>query len=144
LIPKLVVQDYRMQDFRDCEGQRLVGVAAAWHTHESGPRELVDVWLRLENSSSVHIDVAPDWTLRVESSEPYPAYEMPELSSGIEVEADLAGVPLTQHIGERLRRIVETYDSQPYERKQAEFVFETGSVTAWSFGGDLHLHASDS
>lgn len=129
-----------MRDLRAWEGQRLVAVTAAWCVARSGPRDLVDVWLRLEDTNFVHVDVAADWTLRIESGEPYRPYTMPELDSWVEVEAEPAQVPFTMHIGERLRRIIEIFDStQPTELARAEFLFETGSVAAWSFGGDLHL-----
>jgi hypothetical protein len=128
-----------MGDFRRGEGQRLVEVAVAWYVPASGQRSAVDIWLRLESTDFLHINVASDWTLRLELDKPYRPYEMPELSSRIELEADPPSVPFVLHTGERIRHIVETFDLQRCERKQAEFVFETASVLVWSDGGDINL-----
>lgn len=114
-------------------------MAAAWYVAGTGPRELVDVWLRLESSGFVQVTVAADWTLRITESDPYSPYEMPELESRIEVEIVVAGIPMTQHLNERLLEITESFDPDVDERKEAEFHFETGSVIACAFGGDLHL-----
>ncbi|MEV6868006.1 hypothetical protein AB0M44_44360 [Streptosporangium subroseum] len=45
-----------------------------------------------------------------------------------------------RHVGERLVRVVERFDSDdPTQRAEVEFAFDTGTVIARSFGGDLHL-----
>ncbi|MEV7013750.1 hypothetical protein [Streptosporangium sp. NPDC051022] len=121
------------------ERQRLVAVTAARSTDESGVSEVFEVWLHLE-PVTVLVRVAADWTLRITSDEPGESYTMPEFGIRVDVIPAPDEVPFVRHIGERLVRVIERFDSRYLtQRMGAEFVFDTGSVVAWSFGGDLHL-----
>ncbi|WP_246645168.1 hypothetical protein [Nonomuraea ceibae] len=89
---------------------------------------------------TVVVRVAADWTFRITPGEPGESYTMPELGSRVDIVPASAAVPFVRHVGERLVRVVEESDVEDPDRcVGAEFVFETGSVAAWSFGGDLHL-----
>ncbi|MBB4917341.1 hypothetical protein FHS44_004449 [Streptosporangium saharense] len=126
-------------DLSRVEGQRLVAVIGALFVHGSDAPELSHVWLRLE-SVTLLVRVAADWTLRIEPDEPEESYTMPEWDSRVDVVPASDGVPFVRHVGERLVRVVEWFDVEDHdELMEAEFVFDTGSVVAWSFGGDLHL-----
>ncbi|MEV7012275.1 hypothetical protein [Streptosporangium sp. NPDC051022] len=128
-----------MADLSRVEHQRLVAVTAALFTHGSDDPELVDVWLHLE-SVTVMVCVAADWTLRITPDEPEESYTMPELGSRVDVVPAPDEVPFVRHVGERLVRVIERFDAEAFNQcMEAEFVFDTGSVAAWSFGGDLHL-----
>lgn len=128
-----------MVDLSRVECQRLVAVTAALFTHGSDDPKLVDVWLHLE-SVTVIVRVAADWTLRIAPDEPQESYTMPELGSRVDVVPASEEVPFVRHVGERLVRVIERFDAEAFNQcMEAEFVFDTGSVVAWSFGGDLHL-----
>ncbi|MFC3983209.1 hypothetical protein [Streptosporangium jomthongense] len=89
---------------------------------------------------TVLVRVASDWQLRITLDEPEESYTMPELGSRVDVVLAPNGVPFVRHVGERLVRVIERFDAEAYDQcMEAEFVFDTGSVVAWSFGGDLHL-----
>ncbi|MFF0572888.1 hypothetical protein [Streptosporangium saharense] len=121
------------------EGQRLVAVIGALFVYGSDAPKLTEVWLRLE-SMTILVRVAADWTLRITPDEPEESYTMPEWDSRVDVVPASDEVPFVHHVGERLVRVVEGFDAEAYdELMEAEFVFDTGSVVAWSFGGDLHL-----
>ncbi|MEV4094318.1 hypothetical protein [Streptosporangium saharense] len=126
-------------DLSRVEGQRLVTVIGALFVHGSDAPELTEVWLQLE-SVTLLVRVAADWQLRITPDEPEESYTMPELGSRVDVVPAPDGVPFVRHVGERLMRVVEWFDAEAYDQfMEAEFVFDTGSVVAWSFGGDLHL-----
>ncbi|MFC0862702.1 hypothetical protein ACFHYQ_10380 [Sphaerimonospora cavernae] len=62
-------------DLSSLERQRLVAVTAALFTHESDVRELLHVWLHLEEAT-VRVHVAADWALRITRDEPGESYTM--------------------------------------------------------------------
>ncbi|MBG0830755.1 hypothetical protein HS041_23630 [Planomonospora sp. ID67723] len=133
-----------MVDLSSLERQRLVAVTAALFTHGIDAPELLHVWLHLE-SVTVVVRVTADWTLHITPDEPGESYTMPELGSRVDVVPTPADAPFVRHVGERLVRVVEGFDiDQPAQRVQARFVFETGSVVAWSFEGGLHLVGGES
>ncbi|GAA3077076.1 hypothetical protein [Streptosporangium carneum] len=128
-----------MVDLSRLERQRLVAVTAALFTDESDVSEVFEVWLHLE-SATVEVRVAADWTLRITPDEPGESYVMPEFGSRVDVVRAPDEVPFTRHVGERLVRVIERFDVEAFGQcMEAEFVFGTGNVVAWSFGGDLHL-----
>ncbi|WP_311931919.1 hypothetical protein [Microbispora sp. H11081] len=126
-------------DLPSLEHQRLVAVTAALFTHESDAPELQHVWLHLE-AIIVLVYVASDWALRITPSEPGDSYAMEGLGSRVDIVPAPAAVPFVRHIGERLVRVTEEFDTvDPVQCVEAEFVFDGGVVVARSFGGDLHL-----
>ncbi|MFI7709298.1 hypothetical protein [Nonomuraea sp. NPDC049480] len=126
-------------DISNLERQRLVAVTTALFTHGSDDPELQHVWLHLE-AVTILIRVAGDWTLRITPDEPRKSYTMPELGSRVDIVPAPAEVPFVRHVGERLVRVRERFDAEdPAQCVGAEFVFDTASVVARSFGGDLHL-----
>ncbi|WP_394301732.1 hypothetical protein [Sphaerimonospora cavernae] len=65
---------------------------------------------------------------------------MRELGSRVDIVPAPVEVPFVRHVGERLLRVAERFDVEDSAQcVEAEFVFDTGSVLAHSFGGDLHL-----
>lgn len=121
------------------EHQRLDAVTAALFTHRSDAPELQHVWLHLE-AITVLVYVASDWALRITPSEPGKSYAMEELGSRVDIVPAPADVPFIRHIGERLVRVAEKFDTvDPAQCVEAKFVFDGGRVVARSFGGDLHL-----
>ncbi|MFC6405038.1 hypothetical protein [Planobispora longispora] len=121
------------------EHQRLMAVAAALFVHGTDTPELLHLWLRLETVTVV-VRVAADWTFHIAPDEPGESYTMPELGSRVDIVPASVEVSSARHVGERLVRVVEEFDAEdPDQGVGAEFVFETGSVVAWSFEGDLHL-----
>ncbi|MEU1731358.1 hypothetical protein [Streptosporangium sp. NPDC020145] len=89
---------------------------------------------------TVLVRVAADWTLQIAPDEPGESYTMPELGSRVDIVPVPDEVPFVRHVGERLVRVIERFDAEAYDECiEAEFVFDTGSVVAWSFEGDLHL-----
>ncbi|GAA3440759.1 hypothetical protein Pve01_42100 [Planomonospora venezuelensis] len=113
-------------------------------THGTDTPELLHVWLHLE-SVTVLVDVAPDWELRIRPDEPGESYAMPGLGSRVDIVPAPADVPFTWRVGEGLVHVMEKFDTtDPAQRVEALFVFDGGSVVAWSFGGDLHLAGGES
>ncbi|MER6177801.1 hypothetical protein [Streptosporangium sp. NPDC001681] len=126
-------------DLSEVEHKRLTAVTAARFTHESEIPEILHVWLHLE-TAIVRVHVGPDWTFRITPDELEESYVMEELGSRVDVISAPREVPFVRHIGERLGRVTERFDDEdPAQCMGAESVFETGSVLAWSFGGDLHM-----
>jgi hypothetical protein len=69
---------------------------------------------------------------------------MDDLGSRGDIIPAPAHVPFVRHIGERPVRVIERFDTEdPAQCVAAEFIFDTGSVTACSFAGDLHMAAAD-
>ncbi|QYC38388.1 hypothetical protein Nocox_03800 [Nonomuraea coxensis DSM 45129] len=66
---------------------------------------------------------------------------MDELGSRVDVVSAPDDVPFVRHIGERLVRAVERFGGgvDGTERVGVEFVFDSGSVVAESWAGDLRL-----
>ncbi|WP_431931684.1 hypothetical protein [Nonomuraea jabiensis] len=120
--------------------KRLIGVVVAQFVHETDAPEVIDVWLRLE-PVTIGVEVAADWSFRIERSEPGQSYVMEELGSRVDVVSAPDDVPFVRHIGERLVRVVERFGGgvDGTERVGAEFVFDSGTVVAESFGGDLRM-----
>ncbi|WP_186404618.1 hypothetical protein [[Actinomadura] parvosata] len=89
----------------------------------------------------VNVRVAADWSFQIKPGEPGPSYVMEEWGSRVDVVAALDDVPFVRHIGERLVRVVERFGGgvDGSERVGAEFVFDSGSVVADSWGGDLRM-----
>ncbi|MEV4474703.1 hypothetical protein [Nonomuraea sp. NPDC049504] len=120
--------------------KRLFGVVAAQFGHGAGAPEVIEVWLRLE-AVVIGIGVASDWSFQIEPGEPGQSYVMEEWGSRVDVVSAPDSVPFVRHIGERLVRVVERFGGgvDGTELMGAEFVFESGSVAADSWGGDLRL-----
>ncbi|MET7333346.1 hypothetical protein [Nonomuraea sp. NPDC005650] len=118
--------------------ERLIGVTVAQFVHEPDIPEVVDVWLLFE-SVTVGVMVAADWSFRIEPCVPGQSYVMEELGSRVDVISAPDDVPFVRHIGERLIRVVERFGGgvDGTEQVGAEFVFDSGTVIAESFGGDL-------
>ncbi|WP_020544814.1 hypothetical protein [Nonomuraea coxensis] len=115
-------------------------MVVAQFVHGSDAPEVIDVWLRLE-SVIIGIGVAADWSLVIEPDEPGQGYVMDELGSRVDVVSAPDDVPFVRHIGERLVRAVERFGGgvDGTERVGVEFVFDSGSVVAESWAGDLRL-----
>ncbi|MBT2226042.1 hypothetical protein KLK06_09265 [Nonomuraea sp. NEAU-A123] len=115
-------------------------MVVAQFVHGTNTPEVIDVWLRLE-SMIIGVEVAADWSFRIEPGEPGLNYVMEELGSRVDVTAAPDDIPLVRHIGERLIRVVERFGSgvDGAERVGAEFVFDSGTVVAESWAGDLRM-----
>ncbi|MDA0638221.1 hypothetical protein OUY22_32850 [Nonomuraea sp. MCN248] len=89
----------------------------------------------------IDIGVAADWSFRIEPGEPGQGYVMEELGSRVDVVSAPDDVPFVPHVGGRLIRVVERFGGgvDGTERVGAEFVFDSGSVVAESWAGDLRL-----
>ncbi|MBB5776914.1 hypothetical protein [Nonomuraea jabiensis] len=120
--------------------KRLIEVIVAQFVHKTDAPEVIDVWLRFE-SGTIGVEVAADWSFRIEPCEPGQSYVMEELGSRVDVISAPDDVPFVRHIGERLIRVVERFGGgvDGTERVGAEFVFDSGAVVAESFGGDLRM-----
>ncbi|MET8869483.1 hypothetical protein ABZW11_41700 [Nonomuraea sp. NPDC004580] len=120
--------------------EHLVGVVAAQFVHGADAPEVIEVWLRLE-SVIVGVRVAADWSFQIAPDEPGQGYVLEEWGDRVDVVSAPDSVPFVRHIGERLVRVVERFcdGANGPEVMGAEFVFESGSVVAESWGGDLRL-----
>lgn len=127
-------------DLASLTDKRLIGVVVAQFVHGANAPEVIEVWLRLE-SLIIEIRVASDWSFRIEPGEPGQSYVMEELGSRVDVVSAPDDVPFIRHIGERLIRVVERFGGgvDGTERVGAEFVFDSGSVVAESWAGDLRM-----
>jgi hypothetical protein len=127
-------------DLAGLAGKRLIGVVAAQFMHGTDTPEAIEVWLHLE-SVIIGVGVAADWSFRIESGEPGQSYVMEELGSRIDVIPAPDDVPFLRHIGGRLIRVVERFGGgvDGAERVGVEFVFDSGTVIAESWAGDLRL-----
>ncbi|MFS1299741.1 hypothetical protein [Streptosporangium longisporum] len=132
-------EDDGVVDFPSLERQRLMAVTAALFTHGADTPELLHLWLHLETVTVV-VRVAADWTFHITPDEPGESYAMQELDSRVDMVPASAEVFFVRHVGDRLVHVVEKFDTEvPAQCVGAEFIFETGSVVAQSFEGDLHL-----
>jgi hypothetical protein len=126
-------------DLSEVEHKRLTAVTAARFTQGAEVPEILHVWLHLE-TAIVRVHAGPDWTFQITPDDLEKSYVMEELGSRVDVIPAPREVPFVRHVGERLGRVTERFDDRdPAQCMGAEFVFEMGSVLAWSFGGDLHM-----
>jgi hypothetical protein len=127
-------------DFAGLADKRLIGVVAAQFAHGTDTPEVIEVWLRLE-SLIIGVGVAADWSFRIESGGPGQSCVMEELGSRVDVISAPDDVPFVRHIDERLIGVVERFGGgvDGAERVGVEFVFDSGTVIAESWAGDLRL-----
>ncbi|MEU4227503.1 hypothetical protein AB0F17_24695 [Nonomuraea sp. NPDC026600] len=127
-------------DLAGLADKRLIGVVIAQLVRGTNTPEVIDVWLRLE-SVIIGVEVAADWSFRIERGEPGLNYAIEELGSRVDVIAAPDDIPFVGHIGERLIRVVERFGGgvDGAERVGAEFVFDSGTVVAESWAGDLRM-----
>ena len=125
-------------DLASLATKRLIEVVVAQFVHGTNVPEVIEVWLRLE-SVIIGVEVAADWSFQIEPGEPRQSYVMEELGSRVDVVSAPDDVPFVRHIGERLIRVVERCGGgvDGTERVGAEFVFDSGTAAAETWGGDL-------
>ncbi|MFC4591262.1 hypothetical protein [Sphaerisporangium corydalis] len=119
--------------------RRLVSVTVAQYIYRDDAPEVTDVWLHLEHLT-IGVDVGADWSFRITPAEPGQGYTMDDLGARVEIVPAPGTVPFARYVGELLVGVEAWFDpDDPSDGVGAEFAFESGSVLAKSFGGELHL-----